>query len=238
MFRYALGICLSFSLVGCGGSSDDAIEAVIEEVQAVAAIDPDIAEFNRTRSANVQFINTSLDSMDYFINNSTSTSILFDPNNKVITNNNNEITDKNFEWTQTNSIRANLGIQDTNSQTQQAELKSIPIEETDKWWAIAWRDGGNLMLTAFKRQPSAVNSVYRVRVFSQLDNIPILNISNNNQVIFATKGIATEYLTVQECNGGLKFSTEDVNLCHLDTGKSYLLITDGENLLLAAEEKQ
>jgi len=74
MFRYVLSICLSFSLIGCGGSSgDDAIEAVIEEVQAVAEIDPNIADLNRTRSANVQFVNTSLDSMDYFINSSTST---------------------------------------------------------------------------------------------------------------------------------------------------------------------
>ena len=245
MFRYALSICLSFSLIGCGGSSsDDAIEAVIEEVQAVAEIDPNIADLNRTRSANVQFVNTSLDSMDYFVNSSTSTSLLFDPNNRALANNNNEITGKSFEWTKTDSIRASLGIQDTNSQTQQAELKSIPIEDTDKWWAIAWRDGGKLqgglMLTALKRQPSAMNSVYRVRVFSHSDNIPITNIKTNSdvQIIIAAKGIVTEYLTVQDCDNDLKFSTEVVNLCNLDTGKSYLLITDGSNLLLAAEEKQ
>ncbi|MGF1872748.1 hypothetical protein [Photobacterium indicum] len=244
MFRYVLSICLSFSLIGCGGSSgDDAIEAVIEEVQAVAEIDPNIADLNRTRSANVQFVNTSLDSMDYFINSSTSTSLLFDPNNRAITNNNNEIISKTFEWTKTDSIRASLGIQDTNSQTQQAELKSITIEDTDKWWAIAWRNGGelqdDLMLTALKRQPSAVNSVYRVRVFSQSDNTQVVNVNPNDiQIISATKGIVTKYLTIQSCKDDLSFNAQSVDLCNLDISKSYLLITDGSNLLLTAEEKQ
>lgn len=244
MFRYALSICLSFSLIGCGGSSgDDAIEAVIEEVQAVAEIDPNIADLNRTRSANVQFVNTSLDSMDYFVNSSTSTSLLFDPNNRALTNNNNEITGKSFEWTKTDSIRASLGIQDTNSQTQQAELKSIPIEDTDKWWAIAWRDGGklqgDLMLTALKRQPSAMNAVYRVRVFSHSDTQVINANPNDIQAISAVKGIVTKYLTVQSCSDDLRFGIANaINLCNLDISKSYLLITDGENLLLAAEEKQ
>ncbi|MEH6533421.1 MAG: hypothetical protein V7735_19010 [Photobacterium frigidiphilum] len=243
MFRYALSICLSFSLIGCGGSSgDDAIEAIIEEVQAVAEIDPNIADLNRTRSANVQFVNTSLDSMDYFVNSSTSTSLLFDPNNRALTNNNNEITGKSFEWTKTDSIRASLGIQDTNSQTQQAELKSIPIEDTDKWWAIAWRDGGdrqdNLMLTAFKRQPSAVNSVYRVRVFSHSDTQVINTNLNDLRTIVAAKGTTTKHLTIQSCNSDLFFGAQSVDLCNLDISKSYLLITDGSNLLLTAEEKQ
>lgn len=243
MFRYALSICLSFSLIGCGGSGgDDAIEAVIEEVQAVAEIDPNIADLNRIRSADVLFMNTSLDSMDYFLSSSTSTSLLFDSNNKAITNNNNEITSKSFEWTQTDSIRASLGIQDTNSQTQQAELKSIPIEDTDKWWVIAWRDDGKqqgaLKLSALKRQSSTVNSTYRVRVFSQSDTQVINNNLNDLQTIIAAKGTTTKYLTIQSCNGDLFFGAQSVNLCNLDISKSYLLITDGEELLLAAEDKK
>jgi len=227
MFRQALIIFLTMLIYACGGSgSSDDINGAVDEAA-------------RVRQADIHLINTASESIDFFIRNEADTDTLFDSSNNVVSNNDKDVSEYTFQWNISDSVKTQIGAWDTNSQTLQTQLDSVVMNDTDKLWGIAWLDEGNgeLMLTTLKRQASDLASKWRVRVLSPKDT----QITNSNiddlQTEGATKGVVTPYFTIDSCSSDLFIGAEAVDLCSLEIGKSYLLITDGDVLLVAAEEK-
>ncbi|OAN17746.1 hypothetical protein A3K86_02160 [Photobacterium jeanii] len=229
MFRTALITALPIFIIGCGGSGDDSSEA--------AAIGNVVDTVAKTRQADLHFVNTTGDAIDYHIRHTLSEDTLFASTNKVTSNLDTQITPYMYRWNISDTVTVQIGIQDTNTQSITSEIESLLIKENDDRWVIAWLDEGKTeqyKVSSVTRNQSSEAGKYRVRVFSQADAqiITTASISFTD----AKQGVVTPYLTVENCNGDLHFGAESIDICQLDIGKSYLLITNGEDLLMAAEE--
>ncbi|KMV30831.1 hypothetical protein AB733_09550 [Photobacterium swingsii] len=229
MFRTALLTALPIVLLGCGGSGDgdSGIDAVSNAVDGIA----------RTRQADLHFINSTNEAVDYHIRNTLSEGDLFASTNKATENMDKDVTPYMYRWNVSDNVTIQLGIQDTNTKSIQAEIENMLIRENADLWVVAWLDDAKsklFKLSTLKRSRSDVAGEYRVRVFSQKDAqiITTSSVSINE----AKQGVVTPYITVENCSGDLYFGPESIDICQLEIGKSYLLITDGEELLMAAEE--
>jgi len=230
-------IFLTLFITACGGSDGEIIETNSAENELA----------NEPR-ASVHFVNTTNQSVDYFVKQTDSSTALFDDASKVATNNNNknEINQHSISWSTPTPLHIDLGLGDTNTQTEQSEITDVLLNNSDSIWAIAWLDadqpdGNQLALSSFTQQLQNKEGMYSVRVFTHTEIQIKAEASSGSPETKLTlkKGKISNHLTVENCSSGLSFDFESVfiSLCHLDPGKSYLLVTDGNELLIAAEEK-
>ncbi|MGF1759754.1 hypothetical protein L4D76_17810 [Photobacterium sagamiensis] len=236
-------IFLTLLITACGGSDGDTIETN-------SALD----ELANERHASVHFVNTANQSVDYFVKETDSSTPLFDDASKVATNNNdkNEINQHPIRWSTPTPLHIDLGIGDTNTQTGKSEITDVLLNNSDSIWAIAWLDadqldGNQLALSSFTHTPQLSNQegMYSVRVFTHttIDIRAIASYSKTEPTL--EKGEISNQLTVESCSSGLSFKPgsdsgsdyQSISLCDLDPGKLYLLVTDGNELLIAAEIK-
>ncbi|MGF1689732.1 hypothetical protein [Photobacterium kagoshimensis] len=229
MFRTVLLTALPIVLLGCGGSGDgdSDIDAISNAVDGIA----------RTRQADLHFVNSTSEAVDYHIRNTLSESSLFASTNKATENMDKDVTPYMYRWNVSDNVTVQLGIQDANTKSITAKIENMLIRENADLWVVAWLDDAKsklFKLSALKRSRSDMAGKYRVRVFSQKDAqiITTASVSINE----AKQGVVTPYITVDNCSGDLYFGPENIDICQLEIGKSYLLITDGEELLMAAEE--
>ncbi|MDO6496666.1 hypothetical protein [Photobacterium sanguinicancri] len=229
MFRTALITALPILLLGCGGSGDGGsdVDAVSNAVDGVS----------RTRQADLHFVNTTKEAIDYHIRHTLSEDALFTSTNKATANMDKEVTPYMYRWNVSDNVTVQLGIQDTNSKSIQAEIDTMLISENADLWIVAWLDDAKsklFKLSSLKRSRSEVAGKYRIRVFSHKDAQIIA--TSTVTINEAKQGVVTPYMTIENCSGDLYFGAESIDICQLDIGKSYLLITDGEELLMSAEE--
>ncbi|WP_083651904.1 hypothetical protein [Photobacterium proteolyticum] len=194
------------------------------------------SELGGSPQVDIDFVNTANKSVDYFVKQSGGTETLFDPNTQVASNSNSEVASHSVSWSTPTPVVLDIGAWDTNTQSETSESLEVMLNRADKLWAIAWLDNDELALSTIRQQPSSQEGKYSVRVFSHSDS-RVQVISSVISAIEAKKGQITPYLTLENCSGELFFAAESISLCNLDPGKSYLLVTDGEDLLMAAEEK-
>lgn len=225
MIRPALCIIVAVYLTACGGDSYSEQDLLAE------------GELTGPPQIEIDFVNTASESVDYFVKQTNGSVTLFDDSNKVATNNNTEVARHSISWTATTPLEIDIGTWDTNTQSETAEALEVMLNRSDNLWAIAWLDDSQIALTTTMQQPSSQEGKYSVRVFSHQDT-RIQVISTAISSIEAKKGQLTAYMTMENCSGELFFAAEAISLCHLDQGKSYLLITDGEDLLVAVEEEK
>ncbi|OLQ74498.1 hypothetical protein BIT28_13870 [Photobacterium proteolyticum] len=224
MIRPALTMCIALYITGCGGDSSSVQELLPE------------SELGGSPQVDIDFVNTANKSVDYFVKQSGGTETLFDPNTQVASNSNSEVASHSVSWSTPTPVVLDIGAWDTNTQSETSESLEVMLNRADKLWAIAWLDNDELALSTIRQQPSSQEGKYSVRVFSHSDS-RVQVISSVISAIEAKKGQITPYLTLENCSGELFFAAESISLCNLDPGKSYLLVTDGEDLLMAAEEK-
>ncbi|MGF1715828.1 hypothetical protein L4D08_13185 [Photobacterium chitinilyticum] len=224
MIRPALTIIAVMYITGCGGDSYSEQDLTPE------------SELGGPSQVDIDFVNTASKSVDYFVKQTGSADPLFESATKVATNNDTEMARHTISWTTPTPLMLDIGIWDTNTQSETGESLEVMLSRSDKLWAIAWPDNDELVLSTVKQQPSNQEGKYSVRIFSHT-NTRVQVISTAISSIEAQKGQITPYMTIENCSGELFFATEAISLCSLDPGKSYLLVTDGENLLVAAEEK-
>ncbi|WP_064603479.1 hypothetical protein [Photobacterium sp. J15] len=222
MIRSALTILFSFCVASCGGGSSSS--------------DTDTSQDASTRQVDIEFINTAGKSIDYFVADANGEELLYEESNKATSCNNTEINKKSFSWDTPTPLSLKVGARDTNTQTQSSDISELMLNNSENAWAIAWMDSDTLMLSTANQQSSDLPNHYRIRVFSHQDT-RVQIISSMVSSYEVKKGQLSPYMTLENCSGELFFATEAISLCDLDAGKSYLLITNGEDLLVAAEEK-
>ncbi|MGF1684862.1 hypothetical protein [Photobacterium minamisatsumaniensis] len=227
MIRPALTIMASIMLFACGGGDSSSSDPVINSMDDIGV-----------RKIGIDLVNVANESVDFFIKENGSSNALFDDGNKVATNLNNDTNYHAISWTSASAMRIDLGVQDTNTQTNFSQVDDVVLNNSEKLWAIAWldTDDNELKLSTTIEEPSPIEGKYRVRVFSQQDTV-INVVASAMSTVQVDKGQFSPHLTIENCSGELYFNTESISICDLDTGKSYLLISDGEDLLLAEEEK-
>ncbi|MGF1703545.1 hypothetical protein L4D09_24955 [Photobacterium makurazakiensis] len=227
MIRPALTIMASIMLFACGGGDSSSSDPVINSMDDIGV-----------RKIGIDLVNVANESVDFFIKENGSSNTLFDDGNKVATNLNNDTNYHAISWTSASAMRIDLGVKDTNTQTKFSQVDDVVLNNSEKLWAIAWldTDDNELQLSTTIEEPSPIEGKYRIRVFSQQDT-RVQVISTAVSTVEVKKGNFSAHMTLNNCNGELFFGANSVDICNLDQGKSYLLISDGEDLLLAEEEK-
>ncbi|MBY5945875.1 hypothetical protein [Photobacterium rosenbergii] len=226
MIRVALTTLSTIFLFACGGgSSSDSPEPTVVTMDEVSV-----------RTLGIDLVNISGAAADFFVKESSGSSPLFDENNKV-----SSVPDFNsyyhsVSWTTATPMKLDIGTIDTNTQTANALDEDILLNNKEKLWAIAWSDEGDLTLSTGIQEPSPVEDKYRLRLFAVEDVTVTVN-STAFSVTNLSKGNFSNQLLVDNCNKELILSANQIDICELEIGKSYLLIVDGEDVLLAAEEK-
>ncbi|MBV1839871.1 hypothetical protein [Photobacterium ganghwense] len=225
MIRPALTILTTVLLFGCGGGGSDG-----DPTPSVSSMD-DIS----VRKAGIDLINIVNESIDFYVKQTSDSSQLFDGNNKVATVLDNDGQYHSISWTTSTPTKVNIGVTDTNSQTFVNQVDDVLLNNSEKLWAVSWADSGDLMLSTDLHTPSPVAEKYRIRIFTTKDT-QVLTLSSAMSTIEVKKGTFSPHMTLDNCNGELYLGANSADVCNLDIGKSYLLVTDGEHLLLAAEE--
>lgn len=225
MIRPALTVMTTALLIACGGGSSDSPEPTIVSMDDISV-----------RKIGIDLINIASESVDFYIRETGDSNPLFDDGNQVSSNPNYDNQYHGISWTSASPMRIDIGIQDTNSQTVQTEVNDVVLNDTEKLWAIAWQDGGELTLSTDVELPAPIEDKYRIRVFSIADTwVQIISTFVSTSEV--KKGTFSPHMTIENCSGELYLGANPTDICDLDIGKSYLLIVNGEDLLLAAEEK-
>ncbi|WP_156136265.1 hypothetical protein [Photobacterium gaetbulicola] len=226
MIRVALTALSTFLLFACGGgSSSDSSEPSGVTMDEISV-----------RTLGIDLVNISGASADFFVKESSGASSLFDEDNKVFSVTNFSSYYHSISWTSATPLEVDIGTQDTNSQTTHALQEDILMNNKEKLWAIAWNDEGSLTLSTNIQNPSPVEDKYRLRIFAVADVTITVN-STAFSVTNLSKGNFSNQILLDNCNKELILGANQKDVCDLEVGKSYLLIVNGEDVLLAAEEK-
>ncbi|MDV5168985.1 hypothetical protein [Photobacterium rosenbergii] len=225
MIRVALTALSTVFLIACGGgSSSDSSDPTGVTMDEISV-----------RTLGIDLVNLSGVTADFFIKESGGNSVLFDENNKVYTVNHVDSYYHSISWTTASPMSLDIGAQDTNSQTVQSVSEGNILNNGEKLWAIAWNDEGEMTLTSGVQDPAPIEDKYRLRLFAIEDVVVTVN-SSAFSVINLSKGSFSNQIILDNCDNELILGANQRNICDLDIGKSYLLIVDGGNWLLAAEE--
>lgn len=226
MIRPALTLITTIFLFACGGgSSSNNAEPVIDSMDDISV-----------RKVGIDLVNISPQSLDYYVRENNDSNPLFDDGNKVATTLASETKYHSIQWTSNAPMKIDIGIQDSNSQTLTNKATDIVLNNNQKLWAIAWQDGPDMALSTDIVEPAPLEDKYRIRVFAVNDVwVQVVSTAISTQEV--KKGKFSSHMTLENCSGELYLGANQTSLCNLDIGKSYLLLVDGENILLAAEEK-
>lgn len=231
MIRPALAILFSACLAGCGGGGDDVETENLPQEQL-------------GRQVGFEFINTGVDSVDFYLKESKTETPLFDESNKVATNSDIQISQYTQTWSTPTPLTVDIGAIDTNSQATIGTVNDLVTNSGEDYWLISWPDSelGETMLFAGRQESMDTDDKYTVRIFSLEDiNINILKASSG---VLTSSSIKKGEISVQHildnCIGEMFIDNKTaVDFCgeNVTPGKSYLLIIKNNSVLLAAEEK-
>ena len=226
MIRVALTTLSTLFLFACGGgSSSDSAEPTVVTMDEVSV-----------RTLGIDLVNISGATADFYVKESSGSSPLFDDNNKVSSVLNFNSYYHSVSWTTATPMKLDVGTIDTNSQTANALNEDIILNNKEKLWAIAWSDEGDLTLSTGIQDPSPIEDKYRLRLFA-IEDVTVTVTSSAVSVTNLSKGNFSNQLLLDNCSKELILGANQKDICELEVGKSYLLIVDGEDVLLAAEEK-
>lgn len=226
MIRVALTTLSTLFLFACGGgSSSDSAEPTVVTMDEVSV-----------RTLGIDLVNISGATADFYVKESSGSSPLFDDNNKVSSVLNFNSYYHSVSWTTATPMKLDVGTIDTNSQTANALNEDILLNNKEKLWAIAWSDEGDLTLSTGIQDPSPIEDKYRLRLFA-IEDVTVTVTSSAVSVTNLSKGNFSNQLLLDNCSKELILGANQKDICELEVGKSYLLIVDGEDVLLAAEEK-
>lgn len=121
-----------------------------------------------------------------------------------------------------------LGVNDTNTLTKQG-TSNIKLDfyynKTSRLWVVAWMMGSQFKLTYFGKEAANQEGVYTVRLFTNTA-MPV-SINGSEQVELTTEqGKASRVLAISNCATGLEVGGHNIDLCHADLGRSYLVVVD------------
>ena len=126
-----------------------------------------------------------------------------------------------------------VGVIDSLNLSQSAHTDQT-LSNKGQYWAIAWHNGDDYAMTAFKKASSDQSGVYKIRVFTHQDMSFALNGVAQNENIQAGK--VTEAFSITNCAEGLMIGGNEIDLCNGDFGQSYLVIADENGLRLMLPE--
>ena len=218
--KTALLVAISFSLLGCGGSSLDRI---------VDDIDTD-------RQAKISFVNALDEMADFHAKVDYLNRDLFDNRQKAKTVINNETSDFSFKWIDNGTQRSSFGVRDTNTNTTSVKIDT-DIDNNANYWMIAWLDGGNYQLTEFKKSTYSETDRFVVRVFSNTV-LPVRINEVNDVVAMMEKGKVSVPFSINNCAAGLNVGGNNIEFCNqAEFGKSYLAVVDSDGKITVIEER-
>lgn len=216
-----LSIVFMFSLIaalsGCGETSDELDEKL-------------------THHAQMSFVN-GLDYMANFYlkkrNISTGYSGLFDSKNIVANGVVANITSDhyNYSYKLINNM-INIGVRDSITTLDEQRITTT-LSNDDNLWVIAWEASGDSALSVIHKKQNNNADAFNVRLFTN-GNYDIY--IDNVEVLTTEKGKVTNYLTIENCSGGLKLVDKVIDLCAGNLGASYLLVVNSNGMLVMAEE--
>lgn len=230
MIRTALILMLSSFIAGCGGGDSDSSTQGQSQIPT-------------GKQVGFEFINTTPDDVDFFIKESASETTLHE-----VTKNNIEIADEPISqylhnWSTPTPLIVDISAKDTNTQDIIGTADELVANHGENYWVIAWQDTEFNETLLFTTRQEGLEFLsedkYAVRIFSLIDTDfnTITNNGMSNSSGTLEKGTISAQQLLDNCSHGLFIDTTlVVDLCEFDAGKSYLLITDGNAILLAAEE--
>ncbi|PSU34359.1 hypothetical protein [Photobacterium lutimaris] len=226
MIRVALTAISTVFLVACGGSSSDSTKPTVDTMDDVSV-----------RTIGIDKVNISGEDVDFYIKESNVSGILFDENNKTQSVSDSDSYYHKISWSSATPMTIDVGVQDTNTHIKESKSEDILLNNNEKLWAIAWSDNGETTLSTNVQNPASIEDKYRVRIFA-VEDAWVQVVSTAVSSTEVKKGNFSSQMIISNCSGELYLGANQRDICDLDIGKSYLLIVDGENVLLAAEEKQ
>ena len=129
---------------------------------------------------------------------------------------------------------SDFGVENTNNRDNQLSMEKS-LRDSHDYWVIAWLEGNKTRLSLLKSTPSDRSDLYRVRIFAnkELD----VYVDGNQTKIFTTKvGDVSSFIDIKSCTG-LVVGQNEIDLCKVDFGGSYLAVIDEEGLVSLVTEK-
>lgn len=202
-------------LSGCGGSGGDDLKKLTESQTSLTYV-----------NATNDVVNFYLKRDDMLDDNDQNT--LFEANHQVFSD---VALNASRTYLYTFKVHQNavhLGLNDTNTLVKKGTNHvrlDFKYNETSSLWVVAWMMGSQFKLTYFGKEASNQEGVYKVRVFT--DTAMPVSINGSKQVELTTEqGSATRALAISNCATGLEVGGRNIDLCHADLGRSYLVIVD------------
>ncbi|MBU1438867.1 MAG: hypothetical protein KJ930_02605 [Gammaproteobacteria bacterium] len=101
------------------------------------------------------------------------------------------------------------------------------VKNDDDQTVVAWQDNNAPQISAFKKQSSDQNGVYRLRFFAVSSGIEI---KAGSSVQVLEKGQPSNWFSVQNCNGDFSINGKAVDVCKATAGQSFLLVVDADKV--------
>ncbi|MBT1064330.1 hypothetical protein KJY73_12135 [Bowmanella sp. Y26] len=109
------------------------------------------------------------------------------------------------------------------------ETHKVKRDRHYQW--LAWMSGEALSHSLFEKYESNREGYIRVRLFA---TDTALQANNSGQTLTLTIGKVSEFISVDQCNGGLQVNGMPINLCDASFGRSYLLVVGDEGRISLA----
>ncbi len=102
------------------------------------------------------------------------------------------------------------------------------VKNDDDQTVVAWQDQSAYRISAFKKQSSDQNGVYRVRFFATASGIEV-KAGGSTQLL--EKGQPSNWFSLQNCKGEFSINGKALDLCQATAGQSFLAVIDAGKVL-------
>jgi hypothetical protein len=109
------------------------------------------------------------------------------------------------------------------------------LNENSDFWAIAWNEANDSVLSVFEREDNNKTGVYSVRIFTTA-KLAVKEYDSNDTLGITEPGVVTTAFEIDECSD-LIIGENEIDLCQVATlGNSYLVIADTTGQILVVQE--
>jgi hypothetical protein len=208
---------LIIGLSACGSSYDDILDTM-----------------EKKYNAKISYINAVADSTTFFLKSNRYTKDVYNSDYRVVELGVNESSREiTHEWA-SGGESSKFAIEDTNSKVN-LDTTKLSLEHKEKYWAVAWRDSSNDVISVFKKKISDTDGVYKIRVFAN-SKLPVKKRDSDTNLTTTVAGEVTSVYTIEGC-ADLFIGGKEVDLCQQgDLGSSYLVVVDSEGLITYTKE--
>ena len=183
--------------------------------------------------ADVGYINALGDQANFYSKKASESSHLFDSGNRTVTllqgASSEQLRHKWFGYEYTF-----FGVENANNRDNQVSMDRL-LKDSHDYWAVAWLNGSKAKLSMIESVSSDQNDIYRVRIFANKE-LDVYVDDSLTKSLTTKVGEVSPFLDIRTCTG-LVVGQNNIDLCQVDFGDSYLAVVNEVGLVSLVKEK-